>query len=78
MNKSPTTNNNVIVNPTHVYEERHQQKTDLETVIEQLTEEINEVEKGITNTYYDTVPKQPGMLRGKFSRYLVLKLLREV
>ncbi|XP_065225267.1 discoidin domain-containing receptor 2-like isoform X2 [Planococcus citri] len=62
LNKSPTTNNNVIVNPTHIYEERHQQKTDLETVIEQLTEEINEVEKGITNTYYDAVPKQPDLL----------------
>lgn len=60
MNISPTTNNNVIVNPTHVYEERQQQKSDLETVIEQLTEEINEVEKGINNSYYDAVPKKPG------------------
>lgn len=60
----PSTNNSVIVNPTHIYEEQqHPPKTDLDTVIEQLTEEINEVEKGISNTYYDTVPKQPGTFR---------------
>lgn len=65
MNGPPTTNN-IIVNPTQIYEDR-QLKNELETVVQQITQKTDSGVGCISEKFYDipTSPKKPG-------RYILL------